>query len=103
MITLKINELLTKKGKSCYWLAKQCDISQNNMAKICNGETSSMRFDTLEKICLALDCTPNELIDSDNPRMDSKISRMLMYQHALLNIPDKDNSLITFDDNKSDV
>ena len=54
MVKLRIDEILKHKNKTSYWLAKQCDISQNNMLKICNGETSSIRFDTLEKICKIL-------------------------------------------------
>lgn len=79
MIRLRVNELLEQKGKTCYWLAKQCDVSQNNMAKICNGETTSIRFEILEKICKALDCTPNDIITSTDP----SVARMLKYYFAL--------------------
>lgn len=67
MIHLKINDFLAKQNKTCYWLAKQCDMSQNNMSKICNNETSMIKFETLEKICISLRCTPNDLIISDDP------------------------------------
>lgn len=73
MVTLRINEILKKKGKTSYWLAKQCDISQNNMLKICNGETVSIRFDTLEKICNALECTPNEIFSFRDPNLHNTI------------------------------
>ena len=75
MVTLRINEILNKKNKTCYWLAKQCDISQNNMGKICNGETTSIRFDTLEKICKALDCTPNDIFMFIDPELHETIMR----------------------------
>ena len=51
MLSLKINKILEEQGKTPYWLGKQTGISQNNILKICNGETSTIRFDTLEKIC----------------------------------------------------
>ena len=53
---------------------KQTGISQNNIGKICNGETSTIRFDTLEKICKTLNCSINELFDSDDPQMKRLLS-----------------------------
>lgn len=77
MLTLKVNEILIQKEKSCYWLAKQCNMSPNNMGKICNGETSNIRLETLEKICKALNCTPNDIITSDDP----EFQRLLEYRY----------------------
>ena len=68
MLYLRINEILEKQGKSVYWLSKETGISQNNMGKICKGETSNIRFDTLEKICIALNCSVNDLFVTTNPR-----------------------------------
>lgn len=79
MITLDINTMLEQRGRSCYWLAKQCNVSQNNMSKICNGETISIKFEILEKICKALECTPNDLIVSTDPQ----INRLLNYSNEL--------------------
>ena len=69
MLSLKINKILEKKGLTPYWLGKQTGISQNNILKICNGETSTIRFDTIEKICKALECSINDLFESDDPQM----------------------------------
>ena len=69
MISLRVNEILKQQEKTPYWLGKQTGISQNNILKICNGETSTIRFDTLEKICKALDCSINDLFVSDDPQM----------------------------------
>lgn len=75
MFTLKIDEILEKKGKTRYWLSKQCGVAQNNFAKICNNETISIKFDILEKICAALECTPNDILVSDDPT----VSRLISY------------------------
>ena len=69
MISLRVNEILKQQEKTPYWLGKQTGISQNNILKICNCETSTIRFDTLEKICKALDCSINDLFVSDDPKM----------------------------------
>ena len=75
MLLLRVNKILEKKGLTPYWLGKQTGISQNNILKICNGETSTIRFDTIEKICKALECPINDLFETDDPLME----RMLMY------------------------
>ena len=46
MLSLRVNEILEEKNLTPYWLGKQTGISQNNILKICNGETSTIRFDT---------------------------------------------------------
>ena len=79
MLSLRVNEILKEKNLTPYWLGKQTGIAQNNILKICNGETSTMRFDTLEKICKALDCTPNDIIVSDDPQM----KRLLLYYYKI--------------------
>lgn len=78
MISLRVNEILKEKGLTPYWLGKQTGISQNNILKICNGETSTIRFDTLEKICKALECTPNDVITTD----DHQLKRLLAYRYG---------------------
>ena len=62
MIIVKLKELLQKRNKSAYWLAKQTNISQNAMGKIVNGEPASLRFDTLDKICDVLECEVEDIL-----------------------------------------
>ena len=73
MLSLRVTQLLEQKGHTAYWLSKQTGISPNNMGKICNGETSTIRFDTIEKICMALDCSINDLFESNNHKMQQLI------------------------------
>ncbi len=75
MISLRVNEILEKRNLTPYWLGKQTGITQNNMLKICNGETSTIRFDTLERICEVLNCTPNDIFISDNPQVQQLIDK----------------------------
>ena len=86
MLSLRVNKILEKKGLTPYWLGKQTGISQNNILKICNGETSTIRFDTIEKICKSLECSINDLFESDDPQMQ----RLLTYQTKLSELPNKE-------------
>ncbi len=62
---LEIKSLLSKKNKTVYWLAKNTDMCFNSISSIINNKTKSISFDTLEKICIALECTPNDIIILD--------------------------------------
>ena len=88
MLSLKINKILEKQGKTPYWLGKQTGISQNNILKICNGETSTIRFDTLEKICKALNCSINDLFTTN----DQAMQRLLTYAYGINRIINNDKS-----------
>lgn len=86
MLNVKIDEILLTKGKTRYWLAKQCGISQNNLIKICNGETTSIRFDTLEKICKILNCSVTDILVPDDPQL----KRLWTYQSKINELNQKD-------------
>ena len=88
MLSLKINKILEEQGKTPYWLGKQTGISQNNILKICNGETSTIRFDTLEKICKALNCSINDLFTTN----DQTMQRLLAYASKINELNNKDKS-----------
>lgn len=85
MLSLRVNEILQENNKTPYWLSKQTGISPNNIGKICNGETTNIRFDTMEKICKALDCTPNDIVISD----DTQMKRLLAYYSEFKKIQNK--------------
>ena len=61
--------------KTPYWLGKQTGISQNNIGKICNGETSTIRFDTIEKICKTLNCSIDDIFETDDPQMQQLLNQ----------------------------
>lgn len=56
-----IDELLRQKDKTRYWLAKEIGVTYPNIMKLCNNKTESIKFDILEKICVLLECTPNDV------------------------------------------
>lgn len=66
VIKIKLEQLLKVRGKSLYALAKETGVAYNALSKIKKGKVRSISFDVLEKICLALDCTPNDLFEIQN-------------------------------------
>ena len=79
MLKLRINEILKKENRSMYWLSKKTGISANNIQKMCNGETNSIRFTSIETICKALNCSINDLFDSNDPTF----KKLLEYNESI--------------------
>lgn len=61
MLYLNIKELLKKKNKTKYWLVKEIESDFQSVTKMMENETKGIKFETIEKLCNALDCTPNDL------------------------------------------
>ena len=65
MVKLRAAELLEKSGHSKYWLWKQLGTSYQNMNKMLNNETKSIRYEAIETLCQLFECTPNDLFSFD--------------------------------------
>ncbi|MBS5935194.1 MAG: helix-turn-helix transcriptional regulator [Clostridiales bacterium] len=57
-----IDKKLKELSKSRYWLAKETGISYPTIKYLCDNATDSVRFDTIEKICQALQCDICDII-----------------------------------------
>lgn len=63
---IKLKEILEKKEKSIYWLAKQCGVTYKTMFLLVNNKTNGIKFFIIERICDALNITPNDIFDLEN-------------------------------------
>lgn len=61
MVYINIKELLKEKGKTKYWLIKNMEGSCQSISHMMNNETTGIKFETIEKLCKLLECTPNDL------------------------------------------
>lgn len=59
---INLKEILLSQGKTQVWLHKKTGISENTISLMVNNASKGIQFDTLEKICEALNVTPNDLI-----------------------------------------
>ena len=84
----KIDNILKERKSSRYQLAKQTGISEQALGRICRNETSSIEFNTIEKICKALNCTPNDIIVFDDPQL----KRLLTYHNKLTKTNNKSDT-----------
>jgi putative transcriptional regulator len=61
-IEVSIDELLEKHGRSFYWLSKETGVSHTTLWRLKKGKALGVNFATLEKICVALNCQPGDLL-----------------------------------------
>ena len=62
MCFVRVKEILEEKNKTKYWFVKNMDGSYQSLTKLLNNETTSIRFETLEKMCNVLECEPGDII-----------------------------------------
>ena len=60
MVKLNILNLLEKKGKTKYWLYNQMGMSYQNFNNMVSNKTKGIKFETIETLCLILECAPGE-------------------------------------------
>lgn len=77
---------LEEKGISRYELAKRIGVTYPTITSIYNGESTSIKFEILEALCKELDCSPNDIVVSDDPQMQ----RLLIYASKTNNINKSD-------------
>ena len=68
MLRLRVLEILDEQHHTKYWLYKQMDLSYQNFNRMVTNQTSSIRFDNLEKLSEILNCPISELFEKmENP------------------------------------
>ena len=66
-----INDKLQQYHISKNKLAKMLDISYPTLLDLCSGKATSIRMDTLEKLCNIFHCTPNDILIPDQQKLES--------------------------------
>lgn len=62
MIEVRLDELLSQRGRTFYWLAKDTGISHTTLWRLKKEKALGINFATLEKICGALSCQPGDVL-----------------------------------------
>lgn len=63
MIQIKLRELLWERDISGLELHKATGISQSKISEIIRGKRTNITLETVEKICLYLNCSIQDLIE----------------------------------------
>ena len=61
MVKKNVQNLLNQKGKTRYWLVKEMQTTYKTVNKICDNSLTGLQLETIEKLCVILECEPNDL------------------------------------------
>ncbi len=64
-VKITLDAVLKARDMTAKDLAAQIGVSETHLSQFRSGKVKGVRFDTLAKLCAALDCKPGELIDYD--------------------------------------
>ena len=62
-ILVRLDTILAQRKIRAKELAAIIGITEANLSLLRTGKVKGVRFETLEKLCLALDCKPGDLLD----------------------------------------
>lgn len=71
---ISIQKKLKEKGMTRYESAKRIGVTYPTIDNIYRGTSTSIKFEILESICKELDCSPIEILTSDDPQMQHLLS-----------------------------
>lgn len=72
MLYINVKEILKEKKKSKYWLIKEMGCSYQAISDVMNNNTKGIRFETIEKLCDVLDCTPNDIFKIEKDQKENE-------------------------------
>jgi putative transcriptional regulator len=62
-IIVNLDVMLAKRKMRSKELAERIGITEQNVSLLKSGKVKGIRFDTLERICEALDCQPGDILE----------------------------------------
>ena len=63
---LNIKDLVDKKGLNRHQFGQLIQVGYTAACNLYNGNTERIYFETLERICKVLECTPNDILIPDD-------------------------------------
>ena len=62
-IIVRLDVMLALRKRRAKDLAAEVGMTEANLSKLRSGKVRGVRFETLQKLCNALDCKPGDLLD----------------------------------------
>jgi putative transcriptional regulator len=62
-IIVNLDVMLARRKMRSKELAERIGITEQNVSLLKSGKVKGVRFDTLERICAALDCQPGDILE----------------------------------------
>jgi putative transcriptional regulator len=71
-VRVTLDVMLAKRKMRARDVAERIGLSETQLSLLRTGKVRGVRFDTLSKLCLVLDCVPGDILDYD--RSDEDLS-----------------------------
>ena len=71
-IIVNLDVMLAKRKMRSKELAERIGITEQNVSLLKSGKVKGVRFETLEKICEALQCQPGDILEYRVEQLDSR-------------------------------
>lgn len=72
-MVVTLDAVLSDRGMTGKELARQVGISETQLSLFRSGKVRGIRFSTLARLCLALDCQPGDLLGYDPDPADATV------------------------------
>lgn len=69
-VRVTLDVMLARRKMRARDVAEQIGLSETQLSLLRTGKVRGMRFDTLSKLCLVLDCAPGDLLEYDRDDAD---------------------------------
>lgn len=73
MIIVNVDVMLAKRKMRLTELSQKVGISMANLSILKTGKARAVRFDTLDKICEALNCQPGDVLEYRKDEVDDQL------------------------------
>ncbi len=74
-IIVNLDVMLAKRKIRSKELAERIGITEQNLSLLKSGKVKGVRFETLDKICEALDCQPGDILEHRPASTDAPLIR----------------------------
>lgn len=71
-IIITLDVMMAKRKIRAKQLAEMINITEANLSLLKNGKMKGFKLDTLNSICLALDCQPGDLLEFKHDMSDER-------------------------------
>ncbi|HET9394286.1 MAG TPA: helix-turn-helix transcriptional regulator [Candidatus Rubrimentiphilum sp.] len=69
-VRVTLDVMLARRKMRARDIAEQIGLSETQLSQLRTGKVKGMRFNTLSKLCLVLDCAPGDILEYDRDETD---------------------------------
>ncbi len=69
-VRVTLDVMLARRKKYARDVAEQIGLSETQLSLLRTGKVRGVRFDTLSKLCLVLECAPGDILEYDRDDSD---------------------------------